>query len=148
MGLHVDGWDLPPGVRQAGARRDRPGDEAEPDGPEAGAGSDISANLGEKTEWAPIYRDTDQQMFLLNRKTGAIRAAPWIAMRAANGAPYFVNIWTNATRWIPPLGWMDGWCLRSYRPHMSRWHDPEAMRAALATTKVQLAWHANGPFNP
>ena len=47
-----------------------------------------SANLGEKTEWAPIYRDTDQQMFLLNRKTGATPpGSRRIANRTRPGEP-------------------------------------------------------------
>ena len=87
-------------------------------------------------------------MFMLHRKTGAVREAPWIVLRASNGAPYFVNIWTRASRWIPPLGWMDGWVVRSYSPAIIRWANPDAMREALRTTRFQFAWRGTGVFEP
>ena len=51
-------------------------------------------------------------MRLLNRVTGAVRDAPWIALRTAGGAVYFANLLTGRTRWLPPHRWMEGWISR------------------------------------
>jgi hypothetical protein len=65
---------------------------------------------------------------LVNQQTGAVRDAPWIALRTRDGCIYFANLLTRETRWLPPHLWMHGWVSRTgtctasdlHRSHMSR----------------------------
>ena len=67
--------------------------------------------------WLPLFEDQDHQILLLSRLTGAVREAPWISLRTANGAVYFGNVITRETRWFPPHRWIEGWITRP-SPHM------------------------------
>ena len=61
------------------------------------------------TGWAAIYRDGVHEVFLVHQQTGAVRHAPWIALRTRDGLAYFANLLTRETRWLPPhLGCMAG----------------------------------------
>ena len=64
------------------------------------------------TGWATIYRDQVNEVFLVHQQTGAIRNAPWIALRTRDGRAYFANLLTRETRWLPPHLWMHGWVSR------------------------------------
>ena len=64
------------------------------------------------TGWATIYRDQVNEVFLVHQQTGAIRNAPWIALRTRDGRAYFANLLTRETRWLPPHLWMRGWVSR------------------------------------
>ena len=69
--------------------------------------------LARETQWTPIYEDHEHRILLLHRLTGAVRAAPWVALRTINGGIYFANLITRQTRWTPPHRWMEDWV---YRP--------------------------------
>ena len=64
------------------------------------------------TPWEPIYQDSNDRVLLFHRLTGAIREAPWIALRTSGGRAYFANLLTRETRWFPPRLWMEGWLFR------------------------------------
>ena len=49
---------------------------------------------------------------LVNTASGAVRDAPWIALRTQSGVVYFANLISRETRWLPPHRWMEGWILR------------------------------------
>ena len=64
------------------------------------------------TGWAPIFRDGTHEVLLVHQQTGAVRIAPWIALRTRHGRVYFANLLTWETRWLPPHLWMHGWASR------------------------------------
>lgn len=64
------------------------------------------------TPWEPIFQDSNDRVLLFHRLTGAIREAPWIALRTSGGRAYFANLLTRETRWFPPRLWMEGWLFR------------------------------------
>ena len=66
------------------------------------------------TPWEPIFQDSSDRVLLFHRLTGAIREAPWIALRTSGGRAYFANLLTRETRWFPPRLWMEGWLLRPF----------------------------------
>lgn len=63
-------------------------------------------------QWLPIYEDAEHNVLLYNTLTGAVRAAPWIALRTSAGRVYFANLVTRQTRWFPPHRWMEDWIAR------------------------------------
>jgi len=52
-------------------------------------------------------------VLLVHQQTGAVRDAPWIALRTRDGCIYFANLLTRETRWLPPHLWMHGWVSRT-----------------------------------
>ena len=60
----------------------------------------------------PVYRDCGRPMLIAHRTTGAVREAPWIALRTSTGVVYYANLATRLTRWHPPHLWMEGWVSR------------------------------------
>ena len=109
------------GPRQYGPRQYEPppphaGPRAEESPPrltdEMRMGKSWLAHVG----WEVLPRDEAEEILLLNVKTGAVRAAPWICLRDDDAKPYFANLITGVTQWLPPDGWMDGWVTRLYRP--------------------------------
>ena len=60
------------------------------------------------------YRSQQQErdQSLQSVLTGAVRAAPWVALRASGLTVYFANLITRETRWFPPHRWMEGWISR------------------------------------
>ena len=74
--------------------------------------SQVGLNSLTYTGWAPIFRDGTHEVFLVHQQTGAVRSAPWIALRTRDGRAYFANLLTRETRWLPPHLWMQGWVSR------------------------------------
>ena len=74
--------------------------------------SQVGMNSLAGTGWAAIYRDGAHEVFLVHQQTGAVRHAPWIALRTRDGLAYFANLLTRETRWLPPHLWMHGWVSR------------------------------------
>ena len=66
----------------------------------------------DKTSWYAIMIDNRSVINLYNELTGAVRAAPWIALRTSGLAVYFANLLTRETRWFPPHKWMEDWISR------------------------------------
>ena len=66
----------------------------------------------DETPWIAIYQDSDHRALLFHRLTGAVRSAPWVALRTQGGHVYFANIVTRDTSWFPPPLWMEGWVMR------------------------------------
>ena len=66
----------------------------------------------DKTSWISIVRDNKNVIELYNELTGAVRSAPWIALRTSGLAVYFANLLTRETRWFPPHRWMEDWISR------------------------------------
>ena len=64
------------------------------------------------TGWASIFCDGSHEVLLVHQQTGAVRDAPWIALRTRDGCIYFANLLTRETRWLPPHLWMHGWVSR------------------------------------
>ena len=64
------------------------------------------------TDWVPIFEDAASLVFMFNRVTGAVREGPWIVLRDPDGLPFFVNLVSRVTRWLPPHRWMEGWISR------------------------------------
>jgi hypothetical protein len=64
------------------------------------------------TGWASIFCDGSHEVLLVHQQTGAVRDAPWIALRTRDGCVYFANLLTRETRWLPPHLWMHGWVSR------------------------------------
>ena len=64
------------------------------------------------TPWIVLYQDSDSRVLLFHRLTGAIREAPWIALRTFGGRVYFAKVVTRETSWFPPPLWMAGWVMR------------------------------------
>ena len=60
----------------------------------------------DKTSWYAIVRDNKNVINLYNVLTGAVRAAPWVALRTSGLTVYFANLITRETRWFPPHRWM------------------------------------------
>ena len=65
------------------------------------------------TGWTSFFRDATNEVLLMHTRTGAVRNAPWIALRTPSGLPYFANLVSRETRWLPPHNWMPGWVSRS-----------------------------------
>jgi hypothetical protein len=65
------------------------------------------------TGWASIFCDGAHEVLLVHQQTGAVRDAPWIALRTRDGCIYFANLLTRETRWLPPHLWMHGWVSRT-----------------------------------
>ena len=65
------------------------------------------------TGWASIFCDGSHEVLLVHQQTGAVRDAPWIALRTRDGCIYFANLLTRETRWLPPHLWMHGWVSRT-----------------------------------
>lgn len=91
-----------------------------------------SVSLGslDATPWVAIYQDSDSRVVLFHRLTGAIREAPWIALRTSAGRVFFLNLVSRETRWSPPRLWMDGW----------------VMRSSCATAAIDVARHVHDIF--
>jgi hypothetical protein len=68
-------------------------------------------NLGH-TDWIAIHRDADFTVRLVHKLTGAVREAPWIVLRTTGGCPFFANLVSRETRWLPPPLWMESWISR------------------------------------
>ena len=64
------------------------------------------------TGWTSLFRDATNEVLLMNMATGAMREAPWIALRTHAGAVYFANVVSRETRWLPPVNWMEEWICR------------------------------------
>ena len=64
------------------------------------------------TGWTSLFRDATNEVLLMNMATGAMREAPWIALRTHAGAVYFANLVSRETRWLPPVNWMEEWICR------------------------------------
>ena len=47
--------------------------------------SQVGMNSLAGTGWAAIYRDGAHEVFLVHQQTGAVRHAPWIALRTLWG---------------------------------------------------------------
>ena len=62
------------------------------------------------TTW--MREDAADRLMLMNKRTGAVRAAPWISLLAPCGTIYFANLITRETRWMVPHLWMEGWLWR------------------------------------
>ena len=73
---------------------------------------EIQLNALRFTGWTSFFRDATNEVLLMNMATGAIREAPWIALRSHAGAVYFANLVSRETRWLPPVNWMEGWICR------------------------------------
>ena len=72
----------------------------------------VQLNSLRHTGWSVLHRDATNEVWLVNTSTGSIREAPWIALRTSGGTVYFANLVSRETRWLPPLGWMEGWVAR------------------------------------
>ena len=71
------------------------------------------------TVWAPIFCDGAYEVLLVHQQTGAVRDAPWFALRTRDGCVDFANLLTRETRWLPPHLWMHGWVSRTEIPGTS-----------------------------
>ena len=78
--------------------------------PKLPAGVKLNA-LGE-TDWVPLFQDAINCVRLMHNHTGIVRDAPWVALRDPGGCPYFANLVTRVTRWLPPHRWMEGFVCR------------------------------------
>ena len=45
-----------------------------------------------RSGWAPLYRDSEQEVLLVHQQTGAVREAPWLALRTTGGNLFFANL--------------------------------------------------------
>ena len=97
-----------------------------------------------RSGWVPLFRDADHTVRLVCLQTGAIRAAPWIVLRTSAGCPYFANLVSRETRWLPPHGWMSGWQMRlPLDPPDQPWSAPPASYPLPLTTSrdcPQVGW--------
>ena len=73
------------------------------------------------TGWVSFFQDAANTVQLMHIATGAVRDAPWIALRTTGGIVYFANLVTRQTRWLPPHRWMEGFTAR--RPCSSVFHE-------------------------
>ena len=80
------------------------------------------------TGWASIFCDGAHEVLLVHQQTGAVRDAPWIALRTRDGCIYFANLLTRETRWLPPHLWMHGWVSRTGTCTPSDLHRSEMSR--------------------
>ena len=64
------------------------------------------------TGWHALFRDADGCVHLYHAETGAVRSAPWIALRTDAGTVFFINLVTGVSRWMPPHRWMETWVSR------------------------------------
>ena len=80
------------------------------------------------TGWAAIFCDGAHEVLLVHQQTGAVRDAPWIALRTRDGCIYFANLLTRETRWLPPHLWMHGWVSRTGTCTPSDLHRSEMSR--------------------
>ena len=97
--------------------------------------------------WEPIFHDRQHYILFRNLQTGAMREAPWISLRTADGLIYFANLITRETRWFPPHLWMAGWVARStvIRPDSFRQNEafsscrPDALSSATQVLDPYIA---------
>ena len=75
---------------------------------------DLQLNALRFTNWTPFFRDATNEVLLMHTRTGAVRHAPWIVLRTSSGLPYFANLVTHETRWLPPHRWMESWVCRKW----------------------------------
>ena len=66
--------------------------------------------------WMAVPRDESGEHLLVHSDSGGVRDAPWVCLRADDMTPFFANLITGETRWLPPFNWMGGWRKRIYTP--------------------------------
>ena len=112
--------------------------------------SQVGMNSLAGTGWAAIYRDGVHEVFLVHQQTGAVRHAPWIALRTRDGLAYFANLLTRETRWLPPHLWMHGWVSRLDVESASALAaaDDRLMSRALGTAGRELPCDGRKPLPP
>ena len=66
--------------------------------------------------WMAVPRDESGEHLLVHSESGGVRDAPWVCLRADDMTPFFANLITGETRWLPPFNWMGGWRKRIYIP--------------------------------
>ena len=86
----------------------------------------------------------------MHQQTGAVRHAPWIALRTRDGLAYFANLLTRETRWLPPHLWMHGWVSRLDVESASALAaaDDRLMSRALSTGGRELPCDGRKPLPP
>ena len=66
---------------------------------------DFRTNALHGSGWTSFFRDSDNKVLLMHIKTGAVRLAPWIALRSPMGKIMFYNLVTQHMRKTPPDHW-------------------------------------------
>ena len=96
-------------------------------------------SLGNKTPWIVLHDDDNFRKTLYHRYTGAIRVAPWIALRTPRGRVYFANLVTRVTRWLPPPCWHDGWlsCTNPFDPRLHSHYRRMMLPQSLASVQIE-----------
>jgi hypothetical protein len=103
-------WYAPPG---SGELRPRTLLAAElPSGPPPRLLPETQLNALRYTGWTSLFCDANHTVLLMHLSTGAVREAPWMALRTPAGAVYFANLVSRETRWLPPVNWMQEWVSR------------------------------------
>ena len=75
-------------------------------------GPQIRLGVLRDTDWLLLREDAVHNVKLVNKLTGAVRAAPWISLLSPDGQVYFANLISRETRWLAPHLWMEGWIER------------------------------------
>ena len=95
------------------------------------------------TDWVVAgVRDAQNTLMLTHKLTGAVRVAPWVALRTPGMCVFFANLISRETRWLPPHQWMQGWVSRR------TWTATDDLYAAPDSPPVLSPGNLDRPFDP